>query len=168
MRRALCAPPLLRGGSAGLQHRVQHGRAEGVVQADQHVFGRRHFAEQLHVLEGARDAAQRDLRRRAAGDGLAGEDDAAGGRLVDAGQDVHHRALAGAVRADQAVHRAARHVQVDLVQRLQAAELHQDLLDRSRCRRRVGGRRPWRRRTDRRRRSHDRARTCTAPAQQAG
>jgi hypothetical protein len=51
-----------------VQHGVERGRAEAVVQADQHVFRRRHLAEQLHVLEGAGDAAQRDLRRRAAGD----------------------------------------------------------------------------------------------------
>ncbi len=50
---------------------------------------------------------------------------APGGRHVDAGQHVHHRALARAVRPDQAVDRAAPHRQVDVVQRLQAAELHQ-------------------------------------------
>ncbi len=54
--------------------------------------------------------------------------DAARGRRVDAGQHVHHRALARTVRPDQAVDRAGLHREVDAVQRLQAAELHDDLL----------------------------------------
>ena len=47
---------------------------------------------------------------------------AAVGRRIDAGQHVHHRALAGAVRPDQPVDAAARDRQIDLVERLQAAE----------------------------------------------
>ena len=57
---------------------------------------------------------QRDLRGRAAGDRRARRTSiGAGGRLVDAGEHVHHRALARAVRADQAVDRAARDREVD-------------------------------------------------------
>ena len=58
---------------------------------------------------------------------LPANDDRACRRLVDAGQHVHHRALARAVRADQAVDRAALDDEVDVVERLQAAELHQHL-----------------------------------------
>ncbi len=56
---------------------------------------------------------------------IAAKQDLAGGRLVDAGQHVHHRALARAVRADQSVDGAALDDEVDVVERLQAAELHQ-------------------------------------------
>ena len=47
-----------------------HGHVEQVAakvwcRPTMHVLQRRHLAEQLHVLEGARDARQRDVRRRA-------------------------------------------------------------------------------------------------------
>ena len=86
--------------TTAVQHHVPHSTLERVVQADQHVFGRAHFTEQLHVLEGAGHAAQRDRRRRASGNALTVELDRTSGRLVDAGQHVHHRALAGTVRPD--------------------------------------------------------------------
>ncbi len=98
---------------------------ERVMQADEHVLERGHLAEQLHVLERPCDARQRDLRRRLAADLLVAVHDRARGRRVDAGQHVHHRALAGAVRSDQSVDRAAADRQVDVVERLQSAELHQ-------------------------------------------
>ena len=68
------------------------------------------------------------ISRRACGRRSSGPSNAiaAGGRHVDAGQHVHHRALARAVRPDQAVDACrALTAQVDVVQRLQAAELHQ-------------------------------------------
>mmetsp|Transcript_5286 Transcript_5286/g.19868 ORF Transcript_5286/g.19868 Transcript_5286/m.19868 type:complete len:622 (-) Transcript_5286:4456-6321(-) len=108
-----------------VQGDIDQVAVEAVVQAHQHVLQRRHLAEQLHVLEGAGDAGQRDVGRGAAVDRAAGKHHRAGGRLVDAGQHIHHRALARAIGADQAVDAAALDDEVDVVQRLQAAELHQ-------------------------------------------
>ena len=54
---------------------------------------------------------------------LAREDHAARGRLVDAGEHVEERRLAGAVRPDQADDRALRHREVDVVDGDEAAEL---------------------------------------------
>ncbi|KAG1530812.1 hypothetical protein G6F50_017071 [Rhizopus delemar] len=103
--------------------------------AEHDVLQRGHLAEQLHVLEGARDAGGGDVRWRQANQRLAREFHRAGGRHIDAGQHVHHGALAGPVRADQAVDGAALDGQVHLVQRLQAAELHQSGLPVSAARR---------------------------------
>ena len=49
-----------------------------------------------------------------------------GGRLVDAGEHVEERRLAGAVRADQRDDLAARHGEVDVVDGDEAAELLAD------------------------------------------
>ena len=111
-----------------MQRHVDQVAAKGMVQADQHVLQRGHFAEQLHVLEGAGDARQRDGRGRASQYRSVHEGHRAGGGLVDPGEHVHHRALARAVGADQSMDGAAAHRQVDLVERLQPAELHQHLL----------------------------------------
>ena len=64
-----------------------------------------------------------DRVRRLAGDVLAEEHDRPGRRLVDAGEHVEERRLAGAVRPDQRDHLAARHGEVDVVHRDEAAEL---------------------------------------------
>ena len=50
--------------------------------------------------------------------------DAALGRRIDAGENVHHRALARAIGADQAMDGAGRDGQVDTVEGLDAAEAH--------------------------------------------
>ena len=68
---------------------------------------RRQLVEQLVDLERAHDAAAHALVRREPGDVVAVEPDRAGGRLEHAGQQVDQRRLAGAVRADQRVARAA-------------------------------------------------------------
>ena len=96
-----------------------------MVETDLHVLQRRHLAEQLDVLECTCNAGECDVRRRAAHHGIAVKRDAARRRHVDAGQHVHHGALARAVGTDQAVDRAALDAQVHHVQRLEAAELHQ-------------------------------------------
>ncbi len=80
--------------------------------------------EQLDVLEGARDAQRRDRVRRLRDQVLAVEADAAGGRRVDAADQVEHRRLAGAVGADQREDLAALHVEADVVDRQHAAEAH--------------------------------------------
>ncbi len=63
-----------------------------------------------------RVARAADLRR------LAVDRDAAAVGLVEAVEDRHQRALAGAVLADDAVHRAGRHRQVDIAVGLHRAE----------------------------------------------
>ncbi len=68
-------------------------------------------------------AARGDRVRRLAGDVLAEERRPARRRLVDAGQHVEERRLARAVRPDQRDHLAARHREVDVVDRDEAAEL---------------------------------------------
>ena len=77
-----------------------------------------------------------DRVRRLAGDVVAVEDDPAGGRLVDAGEHVEERRLAGAVRADQADDRAARDREVDVVDGDEPAELLAQPDARRGCRRR--------------------------------
>ena len=57
------------------------------------------------------------------------EADLALGRLVDAGQDVEHRRLAGAVRPDDRVDRAGLDGERHLGQRLDRPEPHGDVLD---------------------------------------
>ena len=60
--------------------------------------------EQRLLLEHHADALPVGIGGLTQGDGLAGEQDLAGVRLIDAGQDLHQRRLAGAVLADQADH----------------------------------------------------------------
>src|SRR5439155_5943777 len=95
---------------------------------DEDVLEGGHVLEEADVLERAADAALGDRMWRLAGDVLAVEDDPAGRRLVDAGQHVEERRLAGAVRPDQRDDRAARDREVDVVRRDETAELLPDLL----------------------------------------
>ncbi|MCY1366341.1 hypothetical protein D9M69_532330 [compost metagenome] len=125
----------------------------------QQVFHHRHFLEQADVLEGARQAravhqvgAAEHLVVQAAGElrrvdevgrveGLAQhlddvrggatgvEVDAPAGGLVEAGQAVEHGGLAGAVGADQRGDGAALDLQADVVERLDATEVHHQVLD---------------------------------------
>ena len=90
-----------------LEHRAQDPALQPRVHADEHVLERGHALEEADVLERAPDAALGDRVRRLAGDVVAVEDDLARGRLVDAGEHVEERRLAGAVRPDQADDRAA-------------------------------------------------------------
>ena len=83
---------------------------------------RRQRVEQLVDLERADDAAANALVRGERGDVVAVEEDRPRGRLENAGEQVDQRRLAGAVRSDQGVARAAREVERDVVGRRQAAE----------------------------------------------
>ena len=95
----------------------------------EHVLERRHLHEEPDVLERAADAERGDRVRRLVGDVDAVEQDRARGRLVDPGELVEERRLAGAVRADQRDDRAARDREVDVVRRDEAAELLAQLGD---------------------------------------
>ena len=100
------------------------------MRADPHVVARRHGREQRDVLEGARDAERGDLVPRHARKRPAVEPDRAGVRLVEAGDAVEQRRLAGAVRADQAADRAGRDREADVVERGDAAEADRTFVDR--------------------------------------
>ncbi len=76
-------------------------RTRSGVRADEHVVEHGHRAEQLDVLERARDPAPHDAVRRRTQKALAGEAHAAGVGLVEPGDHVEEGGLAGAVRADQ-------------------------------------------------------------------
>src|SRR5262249_23118361 len=88
--------------------------------------------EHARVLERAADAEARDLVRRQAGGARAVDGDAAGARRVDAADAVHQRGLAGAVRADHAEHFPRRHLEVEAVERGEAAEARHQALDQDR------------------------------------
>ncbi len=72
------------------------------------------------LLDDRADALQR--LRALGGHGMAEQAHAAGARLGEAEQHADHRRLAGAVRAEEAERRAARHLQVDAVERRALAE----------------------------------------------
>src|SRR5262249_45692010 len=66
--------------------------------------------------------------RRERGDVAAVVDDAAVGRTQELGEQVEDRGLAGAVRPDQRVDRAAPHPQVDAADRDEAREFHPEIV----------------------------------------
>src|SRR5690606_6300804 len=123
--RGLRSPP---GGAMDRAARDAAGQMS--VQADEDVLQRAHLAEELGVLECARDPAAIDAARRLAVDALAVEENAALARLVDARDHVEQRALAGAVRADHRVDRTRLDVDGYARERDEAAEAHAQPLHR--------------------------------------
>ena len=98
-------------------------RVARTLGADHHILQRRHRAEQPDVLERASESGSGALMRRHVGDVGAVEHDPARGRLVETGEHIQRRGLAGAVRSDQRVNAAAPHRDIDFVDSLQAAEI---------------------------------------------
>ena len=98
------------------------GRA-AIEHRHQQVVDQRHLAEDARHLEGAADAGVGDDVRRLAGDALALDEDLAAIRPVEAADAIHQRRLAGAVDADDAQRLAGGGLQVDAVERHQAAEV---------------------------------------------
>ena len=86
-----------------------------------------HALEQRQALEGARDAHLGDLARVHVREGPAAQADRALLRLVDAVDAVEHRALAGAVRADDRADLVLADVEADVGERLDAAEAQADV-----------------------------------------
>ena len=84
--------------------------------------------EELRKLEGPDQARGRDRLRRAGGDVVAGEYDTAGIGRLEARDQVEQRGLAGAVRADDGGDAALGYIQVDGIDRDQAAEAARDVL----------------------------------------
>ena len=78
--------------------------------------------EQVHDLEGARDAAPRDGARRQPGDVLAREGDAPGVGLVAAGEHVEAGGLAGAVGTHDPVDLALVHLEAHVLEHHAVAE----------------------------------------------
>ena len=86
-----------------------------LVEPEQDVLGDRLRRDQREVLVDHPEPGRDRVARRAEGDGRPVEQDLAGVRPVEPGQDVHQRALAGAVLAEQRVDLARAQVEVDLV-----------------------------------------------------
>src|SRR5450631_1661305 len=102
--------------------------AELSLQRDAHVLEHRQMPEHRRDLERADDAPARDRGRLLVRDVIAGKQDAARGRRQELGEQVEAGRLAGAVRADQRVDRAAAHAQVHLVDGDETLELLRELV----------------------------------------
>ena len=94
---------------------VDHAEAARLA-AEPDVLGDGARRQQVELLEHGGEAGALRLDRVAEADLLAGELDGAGVGLVDAGEHLHERRLAGAVLADQAVHLARQQVEVGLAE----------------------------------------------------
>jgi hypothetical protein len=92
------------------------------VLGGEEVLAHRRALHQADVLEGAADPQRGPLVHRQGGDVLALEQHAARGRLVEAGDHVERRRLAGAVRADDADDLPLAELDADVARRLDAAE----------------------------------------------
>ena len=87
------------------------------------VLPHREAAEEADVLEGARDAESQALVRRQAIEGFTVKKDFAARAAKKPGHDVHRRAFAGAVRADQADDLALGDREIEVIDRAHAAEV---------------------------------------------
>src|SRR5690606_11729017 len=85
-----------------MQEAAQHACAAAQVCAKGRVLQRRHVREDLGVLEGAGDALPRDIAGAMHACRTAADADLAGAEACNPGDEVEGRALASAVRADQA------------------------------------------------------------------
>ena len=122
---------------AGEAEHAEHGVAgrphQRVVLGDHEVLEHAHLAEQADVLEGPGDAGARDpepvhlLEQQLLTVGVEGE--LADRRLVEAGQAVEHRGLAGAVRPDDRGDLTLIRGERQVVDRDQTAETHGQTLD---------------------------------------
>ena len=92
----------------------------------EHVLRDRQVGEQPRLLVDDRDAERAGLCRAVERDRLSVQDDLAGIRLVDPGEDLDERALAGTVLADQPVDLTGPELERDVVERLGRPEPHRD------------------------------------------
>ena len=115
-----CDPRLL---PAPLTEQPTEHRLAGLVLAgEHHVVEHRHAGEHLGELERAHHPLGGELVARRVARRLAVERDHAGVGLVEPGEQVEQRGLAGAVGADQGGDRAALHLQAVDVDGTDAAE----------------------------------------------
>ena len=98
--------------------------------ADADVVHHREVRKQRDVLEGAADADLGDPVRRPRQDARAFHQDVAGRRLIEPGEAVEERGLAGAVRSDQAEDWPLMHVEGHAIERNDAAEHDADVANR--------------------------------------
>ncbi len=98
------------------------------VEAHHHVLENSHLLEEPDALERAADAPRGDHVRAQADHGPAVDEDLAFLRLLHARDAVEQRRLAAAVGADDAEDLASVHVERDVVDSPQAAELLHDAL----------------------------------------
>jgi hypothetical protein len=126
--RAPCSLPSRIASGLRLPRREETGLRQ-VVAAEHEVLGHGLAGGQGDVLEGARDADAGDLVRPHLVEPVLTEPDLALGGLVDAGQHVEHRRLAGAVGADDRVDRAGLDRERHLRQRLDGTEPDADVVD---------------------------------------
>jgi hypothetical protein len=103
-----------------LHGHFQKIRAHAQCATGHDVVEHRHATEQGDVLEGSRDPEASGARRRHVHDPLAPEGDAARLRFVKAVDDIEHRALASAIRADDGAHLMLEHVERHVGERLYA------------------------------------------------
>ncbi len=115
---------------------LPHPAAAGVP-ADEDVLEHGHRAEEVDVLEGARDPAAHDSVGRRLEQRRPVELHLSLVRRVEPRDDVERRRLAGAVRADQPGHDPLGDLERDAVEGDNAAESERDVPDRKEHRRRI-------------------------------
>jgi hypothetical protein len=96
---------------------VDHAESIGGFAADPDVLGDGHGGHQVELLMDHGDAALERLTRITERQRASCEMDLARIRRDDAGDDFHERRLAGAVLADERVHRAPAHPQGYIIER---------------------------------------------------
>ena len=103
-------------GALALAGHVDMNTAHGHVAPEENVLGDREVGAEIELLEDDADALLRRIEHGGEPHFLAAHHDAAGGRLIDAGEDTHQRRLAGAVLADQHIDRPLVDVEIDILQ----------------------------------------------------
>ena len=100
------------------EHLPPIGDRAAALMADEDVLRHVEIGEEERLLVDCRDAVALRLGGAADRDRLAGQEDLAAVRLVDAGHDLDQRRLAGAVLAEERVHLAGMEGQRDGLERL--------------------------------------------------
>src|SRR4029077_5783675 len=104
-------------------------RVDRIEQRDADIVDQVHAGERPRQLEAARQAETGALMRGEAIDGTAVETHGTSFIVQRAADAIDQRALAGAVRADEAEALANRHVERDILQRDEAAEAFAEIVD---------------------------------------
>src|ERR1700678_2933004 len=99
------------------------------MRADAHVLAHTHGREQGDVLERPGNAERGEFMPAAARKWPAVEHDRSRARIIETGNAIEERRLAGAVRTDQAADRPAGDLEGDIVERGHAAESDRHPLD---------------------------------------
>ena len=119
--------------SADVQTRLGEGIANAVAETETDIVKHAHLAEQADILKRAGNAELVDLNRRLAVEADPVERDGARGGLVNAGQHVEDRRLAGTVRSDQTVQLPLFNGEIEAVDRLESAEPDGQILGFQQC-----------------------------------